>query len=54
MTQEPGRNVIEERYATLIDALYGTETAIVIDARIVYESGETGNLQRTLNLVEVA
>ena len=40
------RNVIEERYGNLIDALYGTATDIVIDARIVYESGETGNLQQ--------
>ena len=53
-TRKLRRNVLEERYANLIDALYGNETNIVIDARIVYESGETGNLQRTLNLVEVS
>ncbi len=53
-TRKLRRNVIEERYGNLIDALYGTATDIVIDARIVYESGETGNLQRTLCLVEVS
>jgi len=53
-TRKLRRNVIEERYATLIAALYGKESSVSIDARIVYESGATGSLQRTLNLVEVA
>ena len=53
-TRKLRRNVIEERYAALIEALYGKESSVSIDARIVYESGATGSLQRTLNLVEVA
>lgn len=53
-TRKLRRNVIEERYAPLIDALYGTESSVSIEATIVYESGETGSLKRTLKLVEVA
>ena len=53
-TRKLRRNVIEERYAILVNALYGTQASIRIDAKIVYESGETGNLQRSLNLVEVS
>ena len=53
-TRKLRRKVIEERYAKLIDGLYGDRPDIVIDARIVYESGATGNLQRSLRLVEVS
>ena len=52
-TRKLRRNVIEERYAPLIEALYGSQASVTIDAKIVYESGETGNLQRTLSLTDV-
>jgi long-chain acyl-CoA synthetase len=53
-TRKLRRNVIEERYAPLIEALYGSQSSVSIDAKIVYENGQTGTLQRTLNLTEVA
>jgi long-chain acyl-CoA synthetase len=49
-TRKLRRNVIEERYASLIDALYSGAQTIVQDARITYESGEIGTISRTLSI----
>jgi long-chain acyl-CoA synthetase len=49
-TRKLRRNVVEERYAALIDALYGPASSIEFDAAITYESGQAGNLRRTLEL----
>jgi long-chain acyl-CoA synthetase len=53
-TRKLRRNVIEERYAALIDALYSDAGVVVQDARITYESGDTGTIRRTLSIREVA
>jgi len=53
-TRKLRRNVIEERYAALIDALYSGVRTVEQDARITYESGETGTIRRTLSIREVA
>ena len=53
-TRKLRRNVIEERYAALIDALYSDTRVVVQDARITYESGDTGSIRRTLSIREVA
>jgi long-chain acyl-CoA synthetase len=53
-TRKLRRNVIEERYAALIDALYSGADSITQDARITYESGETGTIRRVLSIREVA
>jgi len=53
-TRKLRRNVIEERYAALIDALYSDARVVVQDARITYESGDTGTIRRTLSIREVA
>ena len=53
-TRKLRRNVIEERYAALIDALYSDARVTVQDARITYESGDTGTIRRTLSIREVA
>ncbi|UUZ62748.1 hypothetical protein LP417_23010 [Polaromonas sp. P1-6] len=51
------RNVIEERYAVLIDALFGAMSGpsapIEFDTAITYESGERGILRRSLTLKKV-
>jgi long-chain acyl-CoA synthetase len=47
-TRKLRRNVVEERYAPLIDALYSDQDSVTIDAKVVYESGEIGMLQRRL------
>ena len=52
-TRKLRRNVIEERYAALIEALYSGAASVVFDARITYESGETGVIRRTLSIREV-
>lgn len=53
-TRKLRRNVIEERYGALIEALYtpmdGGEAAFDLDARINYEDGRTGVLRRRLTL----
>jgi long-chain acyl-CoA synthetase len=53
-TRKLRRNVVEERYSALIDALYepvsGRDTAFDLDARITYEDGRVGVLQRRLLL----
>jgi long-chain acyl-CoA synthetase len=52
-TRKLRRNVIEERYAKLIDALYGDESTVEFEAEILYESGEKGVLKRTLSVMNM-
>jgi len=52
-TRKIRRNVVEERYASLIDALYGGLTHVEHEAKITYENGEVGLIRRTLALREV-
>ncbi len=52
-TRKIRRNVVEERYASLIDAIYAGATTTEIEARITYESGETGVIRRKLSIREV-
>ncbi len=52
-TRKLRRNVIEDRYSALIEALYAPGETIDFEVRITYESGETGALRRTLTLAEV-
>ena len=52
-TRKIRRNVVEERYAQLIEALYDGSTSAVFEAKITYESGATGLMKRTLVIGEV-
>jgi long-chain acyl-CoA synthetase len=52
-TRKLRRNVIEERYAPLIEALYSDAKTIEQEARITYESGEIGVIRRTLSIRSV-
>ncbi len=52
-TRKLRRNVIEERYAELIAALYDGGTSVLFEARITYETGETGTIRRMLLIREV-
>jgi long-chain acyl-CoA synthetase len=47
-TRKLRRNVVEERYAPVIDALYGGAASVAMQARITYETGETGVIEREL------
>ena len=53
-TRKLRRNVIEERYASLVTALYSGAKTVVENARITYESGQTGTISRTVSICEVA
>jgi len=53
-TRKLRRNVIEERYADVIAALYSATHSVVENTRITYETGQTGTISRTLSIREVA
>ena len=48
------RNVVEERYAPIIDAIYGGRPSVAMKATVVYESGDVGVTERVLSVREVA
>jgi long-chain acyl-CoA synthetase len=52
-TRKLRRNVIEDRYQNVIAALYSGANSVVENTRIVYETGETGTISRTLSICEV-
>ncbi|HLT58663.1 MAG: AMP-binding protein [Limnochordales bacterium] len=52
-TRKLRRNVIEERYGAVIDALYSGVQALEVAASVVYEDGSTGVIQRTLQIRDV-
>ncbi len=49
-TRKLRRNVIEERYASVIQALYAGDESIVMKAQITYDTGDTGVIERNLVL----
>nr|HET7858861.1 AMP-binding protein [Caldimonas sp.] len=49
-TRKLRRNVVEERYAAVLDALYGAQPTVALQARVAYESGEVGVTERVLAL----
>jgi long-chain acyl-CoA synthetase len=51
-TRKLRRSVVEERYKSIIDAIYGRQKQVLMQAKIVYESGETGTIERTLAVQE--
>ncbi len=52
-TRKLRRNVIEERYNAVIDALYSESTMVSMKAQITYDSGETGVIERNLTVGDV-
>lgn len=52
-TRKLRRKVVEERYAPVIDALYDGSNEVLVQARVVYENGETGVVERTLAVRKV-
>ncbi len=51
-TRKIRRNVVEERYQPIIDAIYGRQKQVLMQAKITYESGEIGVIERTLAVQE--
>jgi long-chain acyl-CoA synthetase len=52
-TRKLRRNVVEERYAPIIEAIYGGEKSVVMKAQITYESGEVGVTERRLTVQDL-
>ena len=52
-TRKLRRNVVEERYAPIIDAIYGGQKSVAVKATVVYETGETGTMERQLAVAEI-
>ena len=52
-TRKLRRNVVEERYAPLIEAIFNGQDRVLHKARIVYETGEVGELERELHIREL-
>ncbi|HWK64256.1 MAG TPA: AMP-binding protein [Rhizobiaceae bacterium] len=52
-TRKLRRNVIEQNYAALIEALHSTQSSVTFDAPIVYEDGTRATLRRELQIREV-
>ena len=51
-TRKIRRNVVEERYKPIIDAIYDCQNTVLMKARVSYESGEVGVIERTLSVQE--
>jgi long-chain acyl-CoA synthetase len=52
-TRKLRRNVVEEVYQPIIDAVYGGLDAVTMKAQIRYETGETGIIERTLSVQRI-
>jgi long-chain acyl-CoA synthetase len=52
-TRKLRRNVVEERYKPIIDAIYNGNMTVEMKAQITYESGEIGVTERILTVEEV-
>jgi long-chain acyl-CoA synthetase len=51
-TRKIRRNVVEERYKPIIDAIYDNQDKVLMKAKVSYESGEVGVIERTLSVQE--
>jgi long-chain acyl-CoA synthetase len=52
-TRKIRRNVVEDRYAPIIHAIYDNQESVLMKAQITYETGEVGVIERTLSVQEV-
>jgi long-chain acyl-CoA synthetase len=44
------RNIIAEKYADLIDALYGGKDRVYTETEVTYEDGRKGRIKATLEI----
>jgi long-chain acyl-CoA synthetase len=52
-TRKLRRNVVEERYAPIIEAIYSGQPTVAMKAQVVYETGEVGVTERLLSVRKV-
>ncbi len=53
-TRKVRRNVVEEKYSDLLDALYAGESSIYTETEVTYEDGRKGSITATLELRDAA
>jgi long-chain acyl-CoA synthetase len=53
-TRKVRRNVVEEKYSDLLDALYAGESSIYTETEVAYEDGRKGSISATLELRDAA
>jgi len=53
-TRKVRRKIIEEKFADLIDALYGGKTSIYTETEVTYEDGRKGTIKATLEIRDAA
>ncbi len=53
-TRKVRRNVVEEKYSDLLDALYAGESSIYTETEVTYEDGRKGSISATLELRDAA
>jgi long-chain acyl-CoA synthetase len=49
-TRKLRKTFLEERYCGLIDAIYGDEAEVPIEARVTYRDGRTGTVKTTISI----
>ena len=52
-TRKLRRNVVEARYAPIIDAMYSGQSSVMMRAQIIYETGDVGVTERLLSIKEL-
>jgi len=53
-TRKVRRNVIDERYATLIDALYSGADKVAVETMVTFEDGRTGKIHAEMAIRDLA
>jgi long-chain acyl-CoA synthetase len=53
-TRKVRRNFIAQKYAVLVDALYGGKTSQFISTQVKFEDGRTGNIEADVKIRDVA
>ena len=53
-TRKVRRNIVAERYATLIEALYSDKKEIDVEAKVTFEDGRTGTIKARLRVEDAA
>ncbi len=52
-TRKLRRNVVEQRYAPIIEAIYSGQKSVMMRAQITYETGDVGVVERLLTVKEL-
>ena len=53
-TRKVRRRFVSEKYATLIEALYGADDRVTVETQVIFEDGRSGTLKAELLICDVA